>query len=175
MDTLYAIVWLFPIIFMIHDFEEIIFTGTWKKRYKKACKESKMKKVPFSDFVSTSSFSCAVAEEFIIFSMVTFLSCYFNNYVAWYGLFFAIVLHFVIHFVLSLKFRHYVPGLVTSIIFLPFSIYILYIVTEMNKYSWQTICLSSIIGFIIVLLNIAILHKMMSKFSNYLKKFAKES
>jgi hypothetical protein len=174
MNTLYAIVWLFPVIFMIHDFEEIIFTGAWKKRYKKACEELKMKKVPFTDFVSTSSFSIAVAEEFIIFSVVAFLSNCFNNYVTWYGLFFAIVFHFLIHFKLSIQFKHYTPGLVTSILFLPFGIYILYKVAVMTGYNWQTICLSSIIGFLVVFANVIFLHKMMSRFDNWLARFAKE-
>jgi hypothetical protein len=172
MNTLNALVWLFPVIFMIHDFEEIIFTSGWRKRHRKDIEESKMKKVPFADFVSTASFSCAVAEEFIIFSGVTFLSCFFNNYVAWYGLFFAIVFHFVIHFVLSIRFKHYVPGLYTSILFLPFGIYILYVVAEMTKYSWQTICLSSVIGFIVGMANVVMLHKMMSTFHNWLERLA---
>jgi hypothetical protein len=174
MNTLYAIVWLFPVIFMIHDFEEIIFIGAWRKRYKKAITESKMKKIPFADFVSTSSFSIAVAEEFIIFSVVAYLSSYFNNYVFWYGLFFAIVFHFLIHFKFSIQFKHYTPGLITSILFLPIGIYILYQAASISEYNWQTIRLSCIIGFIVVMANIVFLHEMMAGFDNWLARFAKE-
>ena len=93
MIALHTIVWLFPVIFMIHDFEEIILGRAWKIRYKKAREESTMKRVPFSDFVSTDSFSVGVVEEFIIFSLVCLVSCYTKNYVVWYALFFGIVFH----------------------------------------------------------------------------------
>lgn len=94
------------------------------------------------------------------------------NAIAWYGLFFAVVFHFIIHFVLSLKFKHYVPGLITSILFLPIGIYILYIVADMTKYSWETLCLTSIIGFIVGLANVVFLHLMMHKLSHCLKRFS---
>ena len=35
MNTINTIVWLFPVIFMLHDFEEIIFVEAWKRKYKR--------------------------------------------------------------------------------------------------------------------------------------------
>jgi hypothetical protein len=34
MNTMNFIVWMLPIIFMIHDFEEILMAEVWGKRYK---------------------------------------------------------------------------------------------------------------------------------------------
>jgi hypothetical protein len=36
MNTMSFIVWMFPIIFMLHDFEEIIMVEAWGNRYRKA-------------------------------------------------------------------------------------------------------------------------------------------
>jgi choice-of-anchor C domain-containing protein len=103
----------------------IIVVGAWKKKYSNVIKLSKPKKLPFSDFVSTESFSCGVAEEFLLLTIVSLLSCIFGNYFLWFALFFAFVLHLVIHFVLCIRFGHYVPGLLTSVIFFPIGILIL--------------------------------------------------
>lgn len=88
MNTLNAIVWIFPVIFMLHEFEEIIVIKSWQLRFQMK-RETFKGKWPFSDFISAESFSCAVAEEFIIISVVT-LICYLSNHYQ-YGL--AFILH----------------------------------------------------------------------------------
>ncbi len=39
MYNIKTIIWLLPILFMIHDFEEIIMAEAWSKRFKKELKE----------------------------------------------------------------------------------------------------------------------------------------
>lgn len=175
MNTLNALVWLFPVLYMIHDFEEIILIGAWKKRYKKEIEALKDKKAPYADFISTASFSCSVAVNFFIFSIVTLLSCLTNTYVVWYGLFFAIVFHFAIHIFISIRFKHFVPGLLTSILCLPVGTYILFITADMAKYSWLTICVSCVICFLILLADLVIIHALMPVFNKWLEKYAEKS
>lgn len=172
MLTLNTIIWLFPILFMIHDFEEIILTQAWKVRYQKQRAESKMKKVPFSDFMSTASFSCGVIEEFIIFSIVALISCMSGHYFLWYGLFFGIVLHFAIHLKMSLQFHAYTPGIFTAALFLPIGICLL--VEAQNKigYSYPTLVLSCVVGFLCILGNLVILHKGMNYFEKWINDYA---
>ena len=119
------IAWLFPTLFMIHDFEEIIFVKAWRQKYQKERELSKMKKKPFDHFKSTATFSIGVEIIFLILSSITFLSVTFNSFYIWYGLFFAITSHFVVaHIRLSFQFGHYTPGVLTSLIFLPISMYL---------------------------------------------------
>lgn len=159
------IIWLFPILFMIHDFEEIIFIKQWKK--KEYYKNLKVK--PFSNFISTASFSVAVAQEFIIFSIVTFISALLNNYLLWFGLFSAIVIHYFIHCVISLNIKKYHPGLITSIIFFPIGIYLLYISAISLNFSLSTIVITTVIGLIILLGNLRFLHIAMPVFEKIIK------
>ena len=144
------IAWLFPIIFMIHDFEEIIFVKVWRKRYQQERKNSKMKNKPFDHFKSTASFSIGVEIIFATLSVITLLSVLFNCYYIWYGLYFAIICHFIFaHFRLSIEFKHYTPGFTTSVIFLPISIYLLYKATILLDYNLTEIALSCLVGIIL--------------------------
>jgi hypothetical protein len=173
-NSLITLVWLSPVLFMIHDFEEIIIVGAWKKKYSNVIKLSKPKKVPFSDFVSTESFSCGVAEEFLLLTIVSLLSCIFGNYFLWFALFFAFVLHLVIHFVLCIRFGHYVPGLLTSVIFFPIGILILIAFMIDANFHLISIIVPSMIGTIVFLGNILFLHRMMKTFDNWIDKLSIE-
>ena len=98
--------WLFPAIFMTHEFEEIIFVGAWKKRNASYIKSHGKKLLPYVDFISTSSFSLAVAKEWLLLFIVTGAAAYFQNYFIWYGLLFGFTLHLVVlHILLGSLFR----------------------------------------------------------------------
>lgn len=167
MNSLSTIAWLFPIIFMIHDFEEIIFIESWKRKYKTELGAFKGK-APFSDFKSTPSFSCAVAEEFFIFSVITLISCLTNNYIVWFAFYFACIFHFVIHIVLCIRFHHYVPGITTSILLLPVGVYTLYNGSLLMQSSIQVLIACAVIGTALLLLNLKLLHKLMPTFEKYI-------
>lgn len=66
MKELFMIIWLFPILFMIHDFEEIIIIKSWQQKNKEYIENRLQKFVPFNFKASTAAFSIGVAEEFVI-------------------------------------------------------------------------------------------------------------
>ncbi|TCO70425.1 HXXEE domain-containing protein [Marinisporobacter balticus] len=173
MNSMNVIVWLFPIIFMTHDFEEIIFISAWREKYKHYLDTCTMKKKPFADFKSTDSFSIGVAILFLIFSFAALFSIIFNSYYIWYGLFFATTAHFITaHFNLTLKFKHYVPGIITAILFLPLSIYILYTATLILGFSVTEIILSCVAGSLFGFVIYVFLHSVEKNFENQLCKFS---
>ena len=104
------IVWLLPIVFMIHDFEEIIFFKSWvmkNKEYlsRKFPKLSKRFLVQLEN-LSVPAFSLAVAEEFVILSIVTVLSVLYDSYLLWLGIFMGFFIHLLVHFIaVPLKFK----------------------------------------------------------------------
>lgn len=157
--------WLFPMLFMIHDFEEIILIKQWKR--KQGYNELKIK--PYKDFRSTASFSMAVAQEFILFCLVTYFSVLFNRYFIWFGMFSAVVIHFVIHGVISMGIRRYHPGLITSVLLLPAGIYLMWKSIVDLEYPALTIAASILIGVILLLVNLKILHKLMPVFERRIR------
>jgi hypothetical protein len=171
MNTLNAIVWLFPVVFMLHEFEEIIVTKSWQKRFQRE-RETLKGKGPFSDFISAESFSCAVVEEFLIISAATLISCLTNNYLIWFGFYFACILHFILHLAICLQFHHYVPGAVTAVLLFPVSTYNLHKGVVLMQVSIMELIVYAVIGTVFLLLNLKLLHKLMKPFEKRVQRLA---
>ena len=78
MNNIQVIIWLFPMLFIFHDFEEIIFMKAWINKNKayllKKFPGLPQKLLSHLDNITTSSFFLGVAEEFIIISIITIIS-----------------------------------------------------------------------------------------------------
>ncbi|WMI80252.1 HXXEE domain-containing protein [Anaerotignum sp. MB30-C6] len=176
MNDIKEMVWLFPILFIFHDFEEIIFMQPWLRRNRSyLCKRfptlSKRLLVHF-DHITTSSFAFGVAEEFILISIITIVSYMTNRYILWAGFFIAFTLHLVIHCFQALMVRKYVPAIITSMICLPICLNIIkYIV---KSFQLNTIVLYSILAFIIMVVNLILIHKGMVMFSKWLTQYEEQ-
>lgn len=100
MNELKLIVSLFPIIFMLHEFEEIIGfkhwvtkDGAWiAKKYPKVAKQ-----ISFYERLSVPAFALAVLEEFIIIGIVTVWALTLQWYNVWIAVFSGFSLHILIH------------------------------------------------------------------------------
>ena len=177
MDDMKLIIWLFPILFIFHDFEEIIFIQSWIHKNKRYLVDKfpmlSKKLLPHFESITTSSFALGVAEEFVLISIITIASYVMNWYGLWVGLFIAFALHLVIHCFQTLIVRKYVPAIVTSVICLPICIYIIKHIIQL--FPFGTVVLYSILGFIIMLVNLGIIHKGMNSFSKWLEKYEQQS
>lgn len=177
MNNIQVIIWLFPILFIFHDFEEIIFMQPWISKNRHYLSERfptlSKKLLPHFDNITTSSFALGVAEEFILISIITVISYVMNWYSLWAGLFIAFTLHLVVHCLQTLIVRKYVPAIVTSIICLPICIYIIKHIVQL--FTLDTVVLYSIFGFIIMVINLCVIHKFMDVFSKWLAKYEHKS
>ena len=72
-------VWMLPILFILHDFEEIIFMPLWKTRHHQ--KLETFRKPFFGSVTQGSAFAVGVFEEFIILVFIFCNSLYssFHN------------------------------------------------------------------------------------------------
>lgn len=169
MNDIKVMVWLFPILFMFHDFEEIIFMQSWisKNRDYLTHRFPALSKKLFSHFdqITTSAFALGVAEEFIIISFITVVSYVTNWYILWTGLFITFALHLVIHCIQALVIRKYVPAVVTSIICLPFCIYI--ISNGVKLFPMNDVILYSVLSFALMAVNLILIHKAMEVFGKW--------
>lgn len=161
-------VWLFPIIFIFHDMEEIIGFGIWLKNNKKILGE----KYPnilntYKDF-STEGFSLAVFEELILCIAFSALAFLFDTQPLWYiwlGGFIACTLHFIIHIGQAVWMRQYIPATATSIICFPISIWILYQCFLTLEGEWWYIAAFIIAGILITAVNLKIAQKIIGWFT----------
>ena len=159
-----TIVWLLPIVFMFHDFEEIIFFKGWISKNQQTLSERfpKLSKRFFSRLAhwSVQAFALAVAEEFTLLSLVTVLSVIFESYVLWLGLFMGFFIHLLVHLIQWIVFRRYIPAIFTSVISLIYCIFALNFILENNLFETRDIVIWSFMGFGIVVVNLFFAHKL---------------
>ena len=169
-----TIVWLLPIVFMIHDFEEIIFFKSWISKNKgylsgKFPKISKQFLKRF-DNLSVQAFALAVAEEFVLLSIVTILSVAFDWYLLWLGIFMGFFIHLFVHVIQWIIFRRYIPAIYTSLIALVYCIFSLKFIFENNLFETNQIIFWTFIGFGIMIINLLFAHKLAEYFDRKRKK-----
>ena len=162
---------LLPIIFMLHEFEEIIFFKWWLNRDKEYMYNNfpKIGSKIYSQYskFSTAGFVLAIAEEFILISLLTYIAIITQSIYLWFAVFMGFSIHIVIHIIQFILYRKYIPVIFTSILVLPYCVYgfLLYINNEVYEIKWILIC--SIIGIISVMLNLKLIHHLGAKFSNW--------
>jgi hypothetical protein len=124
-------IWLFVIIFMLHDFEEIITVENWAKRTESKV-NNKINKIIWT-FWNVNSYSFAKRDVFIFLSMscITLAKIFYMES-AWSSVLYVsfllfVLLHNLAHILQTLFMRAYTPGLYTSIILVfPYTIYLLF-------------------------------------------------
>ena len=168
-----TIVWLLPIVFMFHDFEEIIFFKSWITKNKETLSEKfpKLSKRFFVRFenLSVQAFSLAVAEEFVLLSVITILSIIFESYLLWLGIFMGFFIHLFVHLIQWIVFRKYIPAIYTSVISLIYCFFALKFILKNNLFEPEEIAIWTIIGFGIVVINLLFAHKLAELFDKKVK------
>ena len=161
--------WLFPIVFMIHEMEEIIGFRLWFEKNFDLVKKYSMLEKLYSNF-SSEGFAIAVLEEYIICIIVTGISIFWEIYILWIGVFIAFVIHLVIHIIQSLVIRRYIPALISSIALLPISIFLISKSIHYFGYHFTDIVMISILSVILMVLNLILVHWIMRIVTQRIKK-----
>lgn len=126
--TMLQFVWLFPLLFLFHDMEEIIGFGIWLDRNQNMLEERYPKiSRTYRDY-STEGMALAVFEEFMVcifFCTLAVVIQVKSLWLFWLGAFIVYALHLVIHIGQSIVIKQYIPSLITSITALPVSIWVI--------------------------------------------------
>lgn len=114
-------------LFMIHEFEEIIFIKYWIKNNEKNPKlKNEMFILNKKYYISTEVISIAIAEEFIFAFVLLFAGIRFNSLELILGLTFVHVLHLFWHIFQAIKYHRFPPGSITAILTVPLFFLIFY-------------------------------------------------
>ena len=151
----------FPLAFLIHDLEEILVQHKWMSAHK----EDLLRRFPrikpmiiHLSSLNTKAFTIAVIEEFVLLLLATTYYLADGPYALeiWTALFVAFSVHLVVHIGQGIIIRGYVPGLITSILLLPYSYYgISCICQEMD---FGKLILLGVIGFAAIAVNLWFAH-----------------
>lgn len=121
------LIWSFLIIFMLHNFEEIIMIERWFNKIYPGVRE---RIPPFANreieqfrTITTVQFSMAVCVLFIVSSTLILITITTNHYFLFLGLNIFFALNIFTHPIQSLLLRCYVPGLWTTLLLIiPYNI-----------------------------------------------------
>lgn len=159
MEPFDLIVYLLPLVFMLHEFEEIICLKPWLKRNKTWIIEKHPrlgKPLAGISGLSSAAFTLIVAEEFILVSLATVAAIAYHAYYFWLAAFLAFSLHVVIHIIQWLIIRRYLPVIATSLLALAYGIYGTYIVSNLFPAGEILLCL--FIGTVLMAVNLWAMH-----------------
>lgn len=151
------IIWLFPLLFIFHDLEEIIGFIPWLQRNERLLAKKATVILKAHKDLSTEGFALAVAEEFIVVLFVAFLALFYHTrflYLIWLGGFVAFALHLVLHILHAIWLKRYIPALATSILCLPVSSIIIWKTTALLHVNTIELLVFSLIGVLIVIVNL---------------------
>ena len=81
---MHNVFWLFPIIFMLHEMEEIIGFKIWLDKNIDIVKRYNKISMIYQNY-SNEGFSVAVLEEYLLCILITGVSIFFKMYIIWVG------------------------------------------------------------------------------------------
>lgn len=159
------LVWIFPILFIFHDMEEIIGFGLWLTK-NRAFLDNKYPKIsntykPYS----TEGMAVAVMEELVLCLVICFISRFTGFYGLWLGGFVAYTVHLIIHIGQSIVIRKYIPAYITSLICIPVSVWVIVRSITLLSYSISGVIVYSLIGIVVIAANLKIAHKIIHIFT----------
>lgn len=165
MNELKWFVWLFPLLFIVHDMEEIIMAKYWCKKNLK--QYVRLPITPFGNTKNTAGMSIGVFEELILWIIATMIGNITGFYGLWYGLLVANIVHLILFHIilLPLSYRHYVPGEITAWLTVIPCWYILKLAQNILGYSVIEITIWVTIGIVFAFVNMKVLHKNINKLS----------
>lgn len=165
METFDLVIYLLPIVFMLHEFEELVFLKPWLERNKTwiGGKFPRFEKaLAGTANLSPSAFALIVAEEFILVSLATVAALVFHIYYPWLAVLLAFSLHAAVHLAQGLALRRYVPVIATSVLSLAYGIWSMLIVSEV--FSTREILLCLLLGTIFMGGNLWAMHRVAAAF-----------
>ncbi len=166
---------LLPIVFMVHEYEEIIMFKRWLGQNRN---ELKRRFPRFEQFLasrgyfdySTATFAIGTAHEFILISVVSFCAVWFDAYQWWFAAFAGHSIHLMVHLAQWAVYRKYIPVIITTILTLPYCIYAFAEFAKASILSPTQMCLWAAIGVVLMVLSLLSALFLMDKFQKWQNK-----
>lgn len=148
---LYSLFLLFPSIFMLHEFEEILLYPCFMRR------NPKLQLQFLADTFTPFRFNAIVCQEFILLLIVLGLSIYFESFDFYITVIIAYVYHVIGHIIQSILLQQYVPGVLSGIITGGYCTYQIYDAVLANYW----VLAYSFITLLIIIVNIVLCFKVL--------------
>ena len=163
--------WMFPLLFIFHDMEEIIGLVPWIRLNETSLAQKAPTILKFHKEMTTEGFALAVFEEFFLVLSITLLAYFTQSRVlklVWLGGFVAFALHLLLHIGQSILLHKYIPALITSILCFPISAYLITDIVHLWRVSTSEFFIFLLVGSGIVVINFLFALWLGKKYSTWL-------
>lgn len=148
-------IWMFLIVFMLHNFEEIFTIEYWFNMVYSDTKEHIpsyiIQQMEESKSMTAGQFTMAVCVLFLAVSVLLIISVTTELYFLFLGANIFFALNIITHPIQALFLRRYVPGLWTSIVLiLPYNLILFRVLYQEDMLDTRMIILSLIVGTLFV-------------------------
>lgn len=166
------LLWLLPIVFMIHEFEEIIMMHPWAVKNRARLAERYPPLVSrlagLYGSLSASSIALAAGEEFVLISLATYLAVEYHLYAMWMGLFAAFFIHLIIHVGQGLIYGRYVPVILTSVLASIYGFFVLFTLPPLKLFTWGAAGLWTAGWLVLIVTNLIQMNRVAARFERWL-------
>lgn len=156
------LLWLLPLLFVLHDLEEALFLVPWLRRNRPLLEvrfpRLSMKLYAHFDRISRPVFAAMAAEELVILLAVTFYAQWSGNYYPWLALLLAFGLHLLIHLAQAVAVRGYLPSLVTSLAIFPVVGWMLSEISNSQLFTGRELLFCAAAGVVVAAANLFAVH-----------------
>ena len=153
---------LFPAIFMIHEFEEMIWLLGWaKKNLNKMPKSAKL--ADTINLMNNKRFIFIIFIEHLITLFICILAIKYSIYNFMIAFLIAYIIHSIIHVFQTIIIKSYVPALGTAIITSFYAVYLIFNITLISSVNIFKIILLSFILTVLIYVFIISMYKLVFK------------
>lgn len=153
-----------PFVFLFHEIEEIAKRKRWARvnidRIGGMYPSMRPMLVHLRD-MSNKSFCIIVAEELLFISLAVISVIYGVLMAPLFALTWAFSIHLMVHIAQTIAIKGYAPGLMTSILLLPYAG--IAIADMLQQFAWQQNLLYAVLGTMAIVLNSILMHKVFYK------------
>lgn len=169
---------LFPVVFMLHELEELIMMKPWLVSNRTMLEQRFMKSrlykvIQLHTTISESARALIIAEEFFMVSIISLLAINSRSYDLWLGLVFAFQVHLFIHILQFIILRIYIPAVITSLLC---SFYTFIILSGYRCcFDFETVAVYTFLFLCALAINLAECFKMAIAFDKWLIKYSSDN
>ena len=161
MDSTTIMISLFPIVFVIHELEEILMLEKWKSGKVEMLSHRYPAIARMVSAMSRRGFALIAAEETVLTLAATAIALYGVWQAGWYALCMGAGVHLLVHIGQCVILRSYALGSLTAIITLPY--YITALIHTSSDYTPTEIICIGLCGCAVVVINLIAMHSTMRR------------
>lgn len=160
------IIWISFVLFMVHEFEEIIAIRPWLTKYHT---DPRAQRQVFwkSRTSSTSVIAALILEEYLLAATITFAAVLFGEPAIFIGFLIPFTAHLIGHIKEAVQLRMYTPCVATSILVLPWCCYATYALIRLQP-EIIPITLWTVAWSILIVANFAFIYRLRPTLERYL-------